>query len=274
LAIEIEIAFATTGTTVHQAVVIPERPLLSQDFLRDITRAIERRLNLNGHFAELYRIVKGYVQRRCFGVEVDLDSGDIRDRLRDPMLQDGIAEFLSHRIAELATQERAIEFEDAAFHLSQTQPFTWRRLHLACDKTIFNECAVFNDLEARFAQFLDGASDVLRFAALAESYTRFRVDYLSSTGAIKFYYPDFVAVQQTPEGEVNWIVETKGREYEEVAHKDASIRDWCEKISAQTGQTWRYLKVPQKRFDASDAETFGELRVGRECPSSSFAEGF
>jgi len=72
---------------------------------------------------------------------------------------------------------------------------------------------------------------------------------------------------------VNWIVETKGREYEEVAHKDASIRDWCEKISAQTGQTWRYLKVPQKRFDASDAETFGELRVGRECPSSSFAEG-
>jgi type III restriction enzyme len=118
---------------------------------------------------------------------------------------------------------------------------------------------VFNDLEARFAQFLDGAPDIARFAALAESHTRFRVDYLSASGAVKFYYPDFVAVQQAPEGEVNWIVETKGREYEDVAHKDASICDWCERITTQTGQTWRYLKVPQSRFDASSAQTFGEL---------------
>jgi len=259
VAIEIEMAFATTGTTVHQAVVVPERPLLSQDFLREITHAVERRLSLNGHFAELYRIVKGYVGQRCFGVEVDLDSDDIRRRLREAMLQDGIARFLSREIAELATQERAIEFEDASFRLSYTEPFTWRRQHLKCARTIFNECAVFNDLEARFAGFLDGADDVLRFAALAESFTRFRVDYLSSTGAIKFYYPDFVAVQGTPQGEVHWIVETKGREYEEVAHKDASIRDWCEKISAQTGQPWRYLKVPQVQFDTSGVETLGEL---------------
>ena len=42
-------------------------------------------------------------------------------------------------------------------------------------------------------------------------------------------------------------------------HKDASIRYWCEQISAQTGQTWRYLKVPQARFDASKAETLAEL---------------
>ena len=259
LAIEIEMAFAITGTTVHQAVVIPERPLLSQDFLRDITHATEGNLKLNGHFAGLYRIVKSYVQHCCFVIEVNLDSDNIKRRLRDPMLQEGIARFLSRKIADLATQERAIEFEDAAFHLSQTQPFTWSRLHLACDKTIFNECAVFNDLEARFAQFLDAATDILRFAALAESYTRFRVDYLSTSGAIKFYYPDFVAVQQTPEGQVNWIVETKGREYEEVVHKDDSICDWCGKVSAQTGQTWRYLKVPQRRFDASSAQIFGEL---------------
>jgi type III restriction enzyme len=259
LAIEIEMAFAITGTPVHAEVVTLDRPLLSQDFLRDITRAIEQRLHLNGYFAQLYPIAKRYVQRRCFGVEVDLEDDDIKSRLRDPMLQDGIASFLSREIAQLATQERAIEFEDAAFRLSHTQPFTWRRLHHACGKTIFNECAVFNDLEARFARFLEAAPDILRFAALAESYTRFRVDYLSQRGAIRFYYPDFVAVQSTPEGEINWVVETKGREYENVAHKDASIEDWCQKISAQTGQAWRYLKVPQPRFDASAARTFEEL---------------
>jgi len=56
-----------------------------------------------------------------------------------------------------------------------------------------------------------------------------------------------------------WIIETKGREYEDVAHKDASIRDWCEKITAQTGRTWRYLKVPQAQFDAYQGETFSAL---------------
>jgi type III restriction enzyme len=240
-------------------VIVPEQPLLSQDFLRDIAHATGRNLGLDGHFSGLYRIVKGYVQQRCFGVAVDLDSEDIKRRLRDPLLQEGIATFLSQRIADLATQERAIEFEDAAFRLSQTQPFTWRRLHITCDKTIFNECAVYNDLEAGFARFLAGAPDIIRFAALAESYTRFRVDYMSSSGAIKFYYPDFVAVQATPTGEVNWIVETKGREWDDVAQKDASMRDWCEKITAQTGQPWRYLKVPQREFDSSSAHTLGEL---------------
>jgi len=259
MAIEIEMAFATTGTTIHQTVIVPEQPLLSQDFLRAITQTIERRLNLNGHFAELYRIVKGYVQQRCFGTAVDLEADDIKRRLRDPILQEGIATFLSREIAQLATQERDIEFEDAAFRLSQTAPFTWRRQRVRCNKTIFNECAVFNVLEARFAEFLDNAPDILRFAALAESYTRFRVDYLSSSGAIRFYYPDFVAVQRTAAGEVNWIIETKGRQYSEVEYKDASIEDWCTKISGQTGQAWHYLKVPQRAFDASKARRFEDM---------------
>jgi len=259
LAIPIKMEFATTGTTVHQAIVIPDRPLLSQDFLRDITQGIKERLKLDGHFAELYGLGKQYVRDHCFGTKVNLEDDRIKRHLRNLVLQEGIIAFLSRQITQLAIKERAIEFEDAAFHLSQTLPFTWRRQHLACDKTIFNECAVFNDLEARFAQFLEATPDILRFAALAESYTRFRVDYLSANGAIKFYYPDFAAIQQTLDGEVNWIIETKGREYENVEHKDTSIRDWCAKISTQTGQTWRYLKVPQRHFDASTAQAFGAL---------------
>ena len=258
-AIEIKLEFALTGTTVHQAVILPDRPLLSQDFLRDVTRRIEENLDLRGRFAEVYGIVKRYVGERCFGGPVDLDSEDVKRHVRDPEIQTGIAAFLSRKIAELATHERAIDFENAAFRLSQTNPFTWRRQHLPCQRTIFNECAVYNDLETRFARFLDNAPDVLRFAALAESYTRFRVDYLSETGAVRFYYPDFVAVQSAPDGEVNWILETKGREDENVVHKDASIRYWCEQISAQTGQRWRYEKVPQAGFDASHAGTLAEL---------------
>jgi len=259
LAIAIEMDFALTETMVHQAMITPGQPLLSQDFLRDITQHIEQNLDLRGRFAELYGLVKRYIGQRCFGIVVDLDAEDIKTRLRDPMLQQGIAAFLSRQIGELSRSERSIEFEDASFHLSKTSPFTWRRQHIPCQHTVFNECAVYNNLEARFAQFLDKAADVLRFSALAESYTRFRVDYLSAKGAIRFYYPDFVAVQQTPSGLVSWILETKGQEDENVAHKDASMDRWCEQISSQTGQTWRYLKVPQARFDASHAGTLAEL---------------
>ena len=259
IAIEIEMTFAATGTPVHAEVITPERPLMSQESLADITNAIARRIGLTGHFAELYSIVKRYVQRRCFGVEIDLENKDIRRRLREPMLQEGIVTFLSRRIAQLATQEREIEFEERGFKLSQTANFVWRRQHLECHRTVFNLVSVYNDLEARFAHFLDSAHDIECFASLAESYTRFRVDYLSTTGAIKFYYPDFVAVQKAQDGEVNWIIETKGREYEDVQHKDKSIADWCQKISTQTGQAWRYLKVPQVAFDRQKWTTFGEL---------------
>ena len=53
------------------------------------------------------------------------------------------------------------------------------------------------DFEREFAQFLDSAKDVLRFASLGtteqgESGTQFRVDYLKPSGAIGFYHPDWV----------------------------------------------------------------------------------
>jgi len=261
LAIAIEMEFATTGTTVHQAVIVPEVPLLSQDFLRSITQQIEQRLELSGRFAQIMGLVKKYVKYRCFGAEVDLDGAQIIRHLRDPLLQEGVAAFLSRQIAQLATEQREIEFEDAHFVLSKTQPFTWKRKHVTCQHTIFNECAVYNHLEERFAKFLDHAPDVLRFAALAESYTRFRVDYLNPSGAIKLYYPDFVAVQKTDDGIVYWILETKGREDENVAHKDAAIGNWCEKITTQTGKQWRYLKVPQALFDKFKGKALAELEL-------------
>ena len=263
MAIEIEMTFAPTGTTVHQAVITPERPLMSQEFLSDITHAVAKPIGLTGQFAQLYSIVKRYVQQRSFGVEVDLESEDIKRRLRDPMLQESIATFLRRRIAQLTTQEREIEFENPDFKLSQTKSFTWRRQHVECRRTLFNLVATFNDLETRFARFLDDAPDIERFASLASSgeasATRFKVDYLKTTGAIGFYHPDFVAVQKTHDGAINWIIETKGREYENIQHKDESIEDWCQKISAQTDQTWRYLKVPQIIFDTRKWENFGEL---------------
>ena len=85
------------------------------------------------------------------------------------------------------------------------------------------------------------------------------MDYLKPSGAIGFYYPDWVAVQRTDEGEVNWIIETKGRIWEGTKAKDAAMEDWCQKISAQTGAEWRYVRVNQTAFGNGDFPFFQSL---------------
>jgi len=57
------------------------------------------------------------------------------------------------------------------------------------------------------------------------------VDYLKPRGAIGFYHPDWVVVQKMKAGEVNWIIETKGRVWEGTTAKDEAMRDWCERVS-------------------------------------------
>jgi type III restriction enzyme len=132
------------------------------------------------------------------------------------------------------------------------------------NRTIFNYVATYNDFERRFAQFLDRASDVVRFASLGtteqgESGTQFRVDYLKPSGAIGFYHPDWVVVQRAGREEVNWIIETKGHVWEGTTAKDEAIHDWCERISDNTGRTWRYSRVNQTVFDAAHPSKMVDL---------------
>lgn len=76
--------------------------------------------------------------------------------------------------------------------------------------------ATVNDFEREFARFLGRAPDVLRFAALGTTEQGDRGaalpgDCVQPSGAIGVYCPDWVVVQRDHSGEVNWIVETKGR---------------------------------------------------------------
>ncbi|MBW6475026.1 MAG: DEAD/DEAH box helicase family protein, partial [Anaerolineaceae bacterium] len=258
-AINIELEFVTTGTSVHSGRVNQDIDLLAMDHLRNITNQLAENLSITGHFNQLYKIVKDYVHYKCFGTEVDPESDKIKQHLCEPIVSDAIAKYLSREIGQYGVKLREIEFEDSSFKLSQTIPFTWRRQRVRCKKTIFNECAIFNNLEKRFAEFLDNAPDIVAFAALAESFTRFKVDYLSESGAIRFYYPDFLAVQNVDGKEVFWILETKGREDANVALKEHAVTLWCIKISDQTGHDWRYMKVTQVKFDRFSGTCFGDL---------------
>ena len=254
--VNLRLEFATTETEVHQAKIGAAELPTSQDLLGSITNKVIDRAKLPNRFAELYPSVRDYVATRCFGRTVDLDSEAIRSHLARLEIQEGIAKYLARKISELTIDRRAIEFEKANFKLSETKPFSWRRNlppPLTAKRTVFNYVATYNAFERSFAEFLDDRKDVLRFAALGtteqgESGTLFRVDYLKVSGAIGFYHPDWVAVQKTSAGEVNWIIETKGRVWEGTLEKDDAMEDWCNKVSDQTERVWRYLRVNQSEF--------------------------
>lgn len=271
---KLKMAFATTETEVHEEDLAAGAIPIASELLSSITTKVIQRARLTNVFNELFPLVRKYVATRCFGKPVDLDKENVRLHLRRLELQEGIAKYLARKIGELTIEKRPIEFERANFNLSETKPFTWRRNlpPLEAKRTVFNYVATYNDFERRFAQFLDAAPDVLRFASLGtteqgESGTQFRIDYLKPTGAIGFYHPDWVVVQQTADGEVNWIIETKGRVWEGTEVKDAAMRDWCIRISEETGQQWQYARVNQAAFDARTPKHLSEA-VGDSTGSS------
>jgi len=266
--VRLKLEFATTETEVHQAEIGTGELPPPQQLLGSITNKVIDRAKLPNRFAELYPAVRDYVATRCFGREVDMESDALRSHLSRLEIQEGIAKYLARKIAELTIDRRAIEFERADYRLSETKHFSWRRNlppPLVAKKTVFNYVATYNDFERRFAEFLDNkAGDVLRFAALGtteqgESGTQFRVDYLKPSGAVGFYHPDWLVVQKTKAGEVNWIIETKGRVWEGTAAKDEAISEWCERITEATGTAWRYLRVNQSVFDVVKLKALSDL---------------
>ena len=180
------------------------------------------------------------------------------------MVQEGISKYLARIVGNLTVDRKAIKFEKRFLKLSETKEFTWRRnLPLITSrKTIFNLVATYNDFEKDFAVFLDKktCTDVVRFAALGtteqDSGANFRVNYIKPSGAIGFYYPDWVIVQSTGDGEVNWIVETKGRAWQGTEAKDAAIKHWCEQVTAASGTKWEYARVNQSEFNRGKFATF------------------
>lgn len=265
--VTLKMEFATTETEVHQEDLAAGAVPMAQELLRSVTDKVIQKAKLTNAFAELYPLVRCYVATGCFGRIVDIDDETIRSHLRRFELQEGIVKYLARKIGELTVEKRTLEFENAGFKLSDTKAFSWRRNlpPLEAQRTLFNYVATYNDFERRFAEFLDQkASDVLRFASLAtteqgESGTPFRVDYLKPSGAIGFYHPDWVVVQRTAEGEVHWIIETKGRVWEGTEAKDTAIRDWCQRITEQTGQRWEFARVNQGAFQASKLQTLAEV---------------
>jgi len=224
-------------------------------YTRTVTRAsgVDR---LSGAFATLAPMVRDYLKQRVFEHPVDLDDKVVLRRLAEDDAQKLVVDAFAAAIRELAIVEREPQITESAFRVSQTPPFPWSRKTVQGKRTVFNLTPVDNNLEARFAEFLDRVPDVAAWAKLTMN-SRFALEYISKEGALRLYYPDFV-VRLTDSSCL--IVETKGQEDIDVALKDRRARRWCEDATRLAGSEWSYEKINQHVFDAYTGGDLDGLR--------------
>jgi type III restriction enzyme len=224
-------------------------------YTRTVARAsgVDR---LSGAFATLAPMVRDYLKERVFEQPVDLHDKVVLRRLAENDAQKLVVDAFATAIRELAIVEREPQITESAFRVSQTPPFPWSRKTVEGKRTVFNLTPVDNNLEARFAAFLDRATDVAAWAKLTMN-SRFALEYISREGALRYYYPDFV-IRLADDSCL--IIETKGQEDPDVALKDRRARRWCQDATRLAGRDWHYEKVAQHVFDAYTGADIDGLR--------------
>jgi type III restriction enzyme len=232
----------------------------SHVILQNITVRVMKEARLEGQFAVIYPIVKRYITEVFFGLPVDIDNNSIIRLLCNAKIVDEIISILSKAIGRECISKTEPEMKAESLSLMELEGFYWRRDHIELEKTVFNVTPCYNEFEKSFADFLDKAPDITKFAKLAESYTKFCIEYVSERGAIRYYYPDFIAEQKLKGENISmWIIETKGREDEDVPLKDKRAEEWCKTATQLTGIQWRYLKVPYEFFNRTHFKSFKGL---------------
>lgn len=230
----------------------------AQEVIGYYARRIASNVKLPSQFAALVPKLREFFEKTAFGKEVNLDDPMIVRAMSTNLTSYVVTKEFERVLRDLVVEDKTPELLTPKRLLSSTSPFPYSRKVFEAKKSIFNYVCCDNDLEYSFAKFLESADDVEAFAKLPEQFG-FSIEYPDTLSNIRNYYPDFVT--RTSDG-THWIIETKGREDIEVKLKDEAATRWCENATTLTGVTWKYMKVPQKEYEALNPSSFEELISG------------
>lgn len=241
---------------VEREYTLPEAQT-AQEVISYYAKHIAQDVKLPGHFAAIAPKVREYLETRAFGERVDLE-----DLSTVKAISTNVAHYVTTNEFKKALQPLVVESLTPTLisegrDLSECEPFPWSRPTHNAPKCIFNLVPCDNEFERDFAKFLQNAGDVARFGKLPQSFG-FAIEYSDSVGNLRYYYPDFAAVLASGE---HYLIETKGQETADVAHKDRAADYWADNATQLTGTTWRYLKVPQPEYKRLQPTEFADLLV-------------
>lgn len=235
---------------------IPE-PQTAQEVIGYYARRIAEAVKLPAQFAALAPKVREFFEQKAFGHVVDLDDLATVKAMSTPVAHYVCVDVFKKALQALTIEEQTPQLIEPARMLSSCQPFPWSRPVWEGRKTIFNLVPCENDFEREFAKFLDNADDVAAFAKLPRAFG-FAIEYTDTAMNLRNYEPDFVAIDDSG---TRWVLESKGQENLDVARKDAAAARWCESATSLTKNQWRYLKIPQKEFQALQPTKLAELEA-------------
>ncbi len=246
----------TLQKMVERDYTIPE-PQTAEEVIGYYARRIAQDVKLPSQFSVLAPKVREFLETKAFGGPVTLDDPAMIKAIGSNVAQYVTVKTFTEALRKIVIAELEPQLLHAGRPLSETTPFPWSRATLAADKSIFNLVPCDNEFEKEFAQFLQKAKDVQRFAKLPEQFG-FTIEYTDNMGNLRFYEPDFVAL--TSDG-THYIVETKGLEDTNVVNKDRAAQLWCENTTKLSGNPWAYLKVLQTAYKQLQPTQFEDLFV-------------
>jgi hypothetical protein len=151
--------------------------------------------------------------------------------------------------------------------------FQWTGIVAEGRRCHTNKVPCHTDLEKQFADFLDGAKDVIRY--FKNERFGFSVTYYEGNRP-RQYFPDFIVVVKSTSGaEETWLAETKGEIRPNTALKSEAARMWCDKMSRTAYGAWHYLFVPQRKLESALArgvKSFEEMAKTMESDQPTLAQ--
>jgi type III restriction enzyme len=244
----------TLKKEVEREYTIPE-PQTAQEVIGYYARRIAEAVKLPAQFAALAPKVREFFELKAFGHPVDLSDAVIVKAMGTPVAHYVCVDVFKKALQALTIEEQTPQLLEPARMLSSCPPFPWSRPVWEGRKCIFNLVPCDNDFEREFAKFLDNATDVEAFSKLPRAFG-FTVEYTDTAMNLRNYEPDFVAADKSG---THWLLESKGQENVDVLRKDVAAARWCENATKLTGQQWKYVKVPQKDFEALQPSRLADL---------------
>ena len=225
-------------------------------------KQLQQICKLRGLHAPLAPLIQTFLEEILFERKTDLYDPALIPRLGDADVGEHIrAVFVPLIRARTTTVEVRTPTEEP-MSLAHWKPYqvthSERRPALEAGRTLFNLVSCNRELEVAMSRFTDRAPDVAAFAKNAGPQC-LRIDYLAAGGRLAFYTPDFFI--RGTDGNY-YLVETKGREDQDVPRKARAAVAWCKSASNPSCQ-WEYLYVPQGVFERLSGDSVGEL--ARTC---------
>jgi len=219
-------------------------------------------LGIGPTFDELLDLSRHYLDSRVRALEVDGRKSDLRDvgiyfwrRQALDVLENAVR---GVGVGEI--QPVPILGNPEMLDSANLRRFQWTGVVAEGKRCHTNKVPCHTDLEKQFADFLDRATDVVRY--FKNERFGFSVTYYESNRP-RQYYPDFIVVVREVDGrEKMWLAETKGEIRTNTALKRQAAELWCEKTSATRYGLWKYFFVQQRKLEvalATSAKTFADL---------------